>query len=83
MASHTVSDLKISWKNAISNKFWKDISKTEKLNISENKIKPIVLGVVYAVYLRMPFVPLHSCIGNWTRKETHSFKGIAGYQIEA
>lgn len=43
-------------------------------NLSEGKIKHIVLGMVYSVYLRKPsYVPLHSCIGNWTRKQTPPF----------
>lgn len=42
-------------------------------NLSEGKINHIVLGMVYSVYLRKPYVPLHSCIGNWTTKQTPPF----------
>lgn len=51
------------------------ISATQRnLSYLKGKIKHVVLGLVYTVYLgKLSYVPLHGCIGNWTRKETHPF----------
>jgi len=46
----------------------------KKLVLLEGKIKHFVLGMAYTLHLSKPsYVPLHGCIGNRTRKQTHPF----------